>query len=74
LEAKFHCIGLLNQGLARVFFDRLKHTTDWTRLTSGDEHFSVDGTLIDAWASHKSFRRKTMTGLPPKGHGPRGGL
>jgi transposase len=21
-----------------------------------DEHFSVDGTLIDAWASHKSFR------------------
>src|SRR5690242_20616954 len=23
-----------------------------------DEHFSVDGTLIDAWASLKSFRRK----------------
>jgi transposase len=23
-----------------------------------DDHFSVDGTLIDAWASHKSFRRK----------------
>jgi transposase len=23
-----------------------------------DEHFSVDGTLIDAWASHKSFRPK----------------
>jgi transposase len=23
-----------------------------------DEHFSVDGTLIDAWASMKSFRRK----------------
>ena len=21
-----------------------------------DEHFSVDGTLIEAWASHKSFR------------------
>ena len=27
------------------------------RLLS-DEHFSVDGTLIDAWASMKSFRRK----------------
>ena len=26
-------------------------------LTS-DEHFSVDGTLIQAWASHKSFRPK----------------
>jgi len=23
-----------------------------------DEHFSVDGTLFEAWASHKSFRRK----------------
>jgi hypothetical protein len=23
-----------------------------------DEHFTVDGTLIDAWASQKSFRRK----------------
>ena len=23
-----------------------------------DEHFSVDGTLLDAWASHKSFRPK----------------
>src|SRR5476649_660754 len=23
-----------------------------------DEHFSVDGTLIEAWASHKSFKTK----------------
>ena len=23
-----------------------------------DEHFSVDGTLIEAWASHKSFKPK----------------
>lgn len=41
---------LFNQGLARVFFDRVKQTAGWARLTS-DEHFSVDGTLIDAWAS-----------------------
>jgi transposase len=27
-----------------------------------DEHFSVDGTLIDAWASHKSFRPKDGSG------------
>ncbi len=27
-----------------------------------DEHFSVDGTLIEAWASQKSFRRKDGSG------------
>src|ERR1700755_3073867 len=30
-----------------------------------DEHFSVDGTLIDAWASMKSFRPKDGSGDPP---------
>ena len=29
------------------------------------EHFSVDGTLIEAWASMKSFRPKDGTGEPP---------
>ena len=29
------------------------------------EHFSVDGTLIDAWASTKSFRRKDGSDEPP---------
>jgi hypothetical protein len=29
------------------------------------EHFSVDGTLIDAWASMKSFRPKDGSGEPP---------
>jgi len=24
-----------------------------------DEHFSVDGTLLEVWASHKSFRPRT---------------
>lgn len=36
-----------------------------------DEHFSVDGTLIEAWASHKSFRpkdgRDTGTGTDFRG-------
>src|SRR5213082_395275 len=27
-----------------------------------DEHFSLDGTLIEAWASHKSFRPKDGSG------------
>jgi transposase len=30
-----------------------------------DEHFSVDGTLIEAWASLKSFRPKDGSGEPP---------
>jgi len=34
------------------------------RLLS-DEHFSVDGTLIEAWASMKSFRPKDGSGEPP---------
>jgi transposase len=33
------------------------------------EHFSVDGTLIDAWASMKSFRRKDGSDEPPPGSG-----
>ena len=33
------------------------------------EHFSVDGTLIDAWASMKSFRRKDGQDEPPSGPG-----
>lgn len=38
------------------------------RLLS-DEHFSVDGTLIDAWASMKSFRRKDGSDDGPAGPG-----
>ena len=30
-----------------------------------DEHFSVDGTLLEAWASTKSFRPKGGSGPPP---------
>src|ERR1700738_2510658 len=30
-----------------------------------DEHFTVDGTLIEAWASQKSFRRKDGKGNEP---------
>src|SRR6202142_1386201 len=29
------------------------------------EHFSVDGPLIEAWASHKSFQRKDQPATPP---------
>jgi transposase len=36
------------------------------------EHFSVDGTLIDAWASMKSFRPKGGQDDPPSGPGRNG--
>jgi hypothetical protein len=31
------------------------------KVLLSDEHFSVDGTLIEAWASMKSFRPKDET-------------
>lgn len=46
---------LLNQELAQRFFGKVKAQA--SGLMS-DEHFTVDGTLIEAWASHKSFQRK----------------
>jgi transposase len=46
---------LLNQDLAQIFFARVKALA--ADLMS-DEHFTVDGTLIEAWASHKSFQKK----------------
>ena len=46
---------LLTQELAQRFFGKVKAQA--AGLMS-DEHFTVDGTLIEAWASHKSFQRK----------------
>src|SRR3984893_17792255 len=37
------------------------------------EHFSVDGTLIEAWASMKSFVPKDGSGAPPAGGQANGG-
>lgn len=55
---------LFNQDLARLFFQRIKSLEEWAEYAS-DEHFSVDGTLIGAWASHKSFVKKDG-GEPPE--------
>ena len=46
---------LLNQEVAQSFFAQVKGQA--AGLMS-DEHFTVDGTLIEAWASHKSFQKK----------------
>jgi len=46
---------LLNQDLARDFLRRVVARAE---QYMSDEHFTVDGTLIEAWASQKSFQRK----------------
>ena len=50
--------------VARLFFDAVLKAARKANLVSS-EHFSVDGTLIDAWASQKSFRRKEDEQNPP---------
>src|SRR5580700_9568700 len=44
---------LLNEEIAVSFFARV---LERARPFMSDEHFTVDGTLIEAWASQKSFR------------------
>ena len=48
---------LLEGDIAAAFMDAVLHLPRVKALLS-DAHFSVDGTLIQAWASMKSFRRK----------------
>ena len=60
---------LFNEDLARAFFERVKLSVQWGRLAS-DEHFSVDGTLIEARVSHKTFKRKDDDSTLPPGRNP----
>ena len=55
---------LLETEVARAFLAGLLALKPVKRLLSSD-HFSVDGTLIEAWASMKSFRKKDGSGEPP---------
>jgi transposase len=55
---------LLEGDVAEKFFQLVLAQARVADLLS-DEHFSVDGTLIEAWASHKSFRRKDQPTPPP---------
>jgi transposase len=48
---------LLDQQIAQFFFLEVVAQARTQGLLS-DEHFTVDGTLIEAWASHKSVRPK----------------
>jgi len=55
---------LLEGDVAREFLSEVVKQAQAKGLTS-DEHFTVDGTLIEAWASLKSFQRKDGTHQPP---------
>jgi transposase len=51
----------IDGAVARRFFDEVLAQAEEQNLVS-QEHFSVDGTLIEAWASLKSFQRKDDAG------------
>jgi hypothetical protein len=55
---------LLEGEIASLFFSGVLAEARSADLLS-DEHFSVDGTLIEAWASQKSFPRKDTSRQPP---------
>jgi transposase len=55
---------LLQADVANEFFWLVLEQAGKAELLSS-EHFSVDGTLIEAWAGHKSFRRKEQPPTPP---------
>jgi hypothetical protein len=58
-------IRLLEGDVAEKFFAQVLDQARNADLLS-DEHFSVDGTLIEAWASQKSFQRRDGGDQKPK--------
>ena len=58
---------LIEHDAVTELFNATVEMAEQRGLLSG-EHFSVDGTLIQAWASHKSMRRKDGSddGRPPE--------
>src|SRR6266850_1227889 len=56
---------LLEGDIAEAFFQAVLQQARERNLLS-DEHFTVDGTLLEAWASVKSYQRKDVNnGVPP---------
>lgn len=60
---------LLKGNVAQALFDAVGRQALEKNLLS-DEHFTVDGTLLEAWASKKSYQKKDE--LPERGSGSRG--
>ena len=57
---------LLQADVAKQFLAQVVAQAGARGLTS-DEHFTVDGTLLEAWASSKSFQPKEEKKTPPPG-------
>jgi transposase len=57
---------LLDNDVARQFFAAVLEEAGRRELLS-EEHFTVDGTLLEAWASLKSVQPKDREGGPPNG-------
>src|SRR5260370_41098407 len=55
---------LLDGDIAEAFFQAVLKQAGERSLLS-DEHFTVDGTLLEAWASVKSFQRKDAKPAAP---------
>ena len=55
---------LLEADVAKLFLQQVVEQAQAQDFTS-DEHFTVDGTLLEAWAGAKSFRPKEGQGNPP---------
>ncbi len=60
---------LMEGDIAEKFFALILEQAGSAGLLS-DEHFSVDGTLIEAWASQKSFQRKDKPEAAPPADDP----
>ena len=60
---------VLGGEVAEVFFQEVLAEARRRSLLS-DEHFTVDGTLIEAWASHKSFKPKDQSDSDGGGSNP----
>jgi IS5 family transposase len=55
---------LLEGEIATAFFEQVLAQANAHRLLS-EEHFTVDGTLIEAWAGQKSFKKAAGAPAPP---------
>ena len=60
---------LLEHDVARRFFNAVLEEAQRRQLLS-EEHFTVDGTLLEAWASLKSVRPRDGGGPPSEGKNP----
>jgi transposase len=55
---------LIEADIAQAFFEQVVRLARQHELLS-DEHFTVDGTLIEAWAGQKSFKKKEASPASP---------